>query len=174
MPLRRIVVVPHNVLSKPAEPVKNIDDAIRKLAKDMAETMYRAPGIGLAANQVGELIRLIVLDVQYPYAPPREKKRQPIFLVNPEITALDGKTVKEEGCLSVPEFGIEITRAERIEVHAFDLEGKAIKIEADGLLARALQHEIDHLNGKTILDHASTLKRTLYQRRMRKKPGKDT
>ena len=135
----------------------------------MAETMYKAPGIGLAANQVGELRRLIVLDVVYTYAGPKEKQKKPVFIINPKITLSEGETINEEGCLSVPEFGVEVQRFSRVQVEGVDLEGNPVKIEADGLLARALQHEIDHLNGITILDHASLLKRNLYTKRLKKK-----
>jgi peptide deformylase len=169
MALRSIVVVPHEALTKKANEIKEIDERIRKLAADMAETMYKAPGIGLAANQVGELVRLIVVDVVYPYAQPSEKKKNPLVLINPTITLCEGECLKEEGCLSVPEFGLEIKRPECVQVQAIDVEGKPIKIEADGLLARALQHEIDHLSGRTILDHASALKRNLYHRRIKKR-----
>lgn len=169
MALRNIITVPNKVLNQNAAVITNINETIRKLAHDMADTMYKAPGIGLAANQVGELIKIIVLDVEYPYADPVDKRKNPIFLLNPEITLSEGEIVKEEGCLSVPEFGIEVKRFENIQVQGIDLDGNPIKIEADGLLARALQHEIDHLNGKTILDHASLIKRNLYTRRIKKK-----
>jgi peptide deformylase len=167
--LRSIVVVPHEALTKKAKEIKDIDERIRKLAADMAETMYKAPGIGLAANQVGELVRLIVVDVVYAYAQPHEKKKNPLVLINPTITLGEGECVREEGCLSVPEFGLEIKRPECVQVQAVDVQGKLIKIEADGILARALQHEIDHLNGRTILEHASALKRNLYHRRLKKR-----
>lgn len=168
MAVRPIVVVPHVALSQKAKKITNIDDQIIKLARDMAETMYKAPGIGLAANQVGELARLIVLDVEYAYAEPHLKKKKPIFIINPSICSAEGETVKEEGCLSVPEFGVDVKRAARIEVKGVDLHGKPISFEAEGLMARAIQHEIDHLNGTTLLDHASHLKRTLYRRRLKK------
>jgi peptide deformylase len=169
MALRSIITVPDKVLARKAEIITDIGDEIRKLAADMAETMYKAPGIGLAANQIGELCRLIVLDVVYPYAGPKEKKKKPVFIINPQITHSEGETMNEEGCLSVPEFGIEVQRFSQVQVEGVDLDGNTIKIEADGLLARALQHEIDHLNGITILDHASALKRSLYVRRLKKK-----
>ena len=164
-----IVVVPHTALDHTAKKITEIDQRIRSLGHHMAETMYKAPGLGLAANQVGELIRLIVLDLDYAYADPKKKKKNPIFIINPKISRSEGETVKEEGCLSVPEFGLEIKRAGMVEVQGLDLNGKPLKIEADGMLARVLQHEIDHLNGTTILDHASSLKRTLYHRRLMKR-----
>jgi peptide deformylase len=173
MAVRSILVVPHEALTTPALEITTIDDRIRTLAEEMAEAMYRAPGIGLAANQVGELCRLIVLDVQYAYADPQEKKKKPIFIINPVIALAEGNCVKEEGCLSVPDFAVEITRAEFVHVTGLDLEGNPITIEADGMLARALQHEVDHLNGTTILERASSLKRNLYRRKLRKMDRRD-
>lgn len=173
MTLRSIVVVPNEALKRKAKEIVNIDDHVRRLAADMAETMYKAPGIGLAANQVGELLRLIVVDVVYPYAEGKDKKKNPLVLINPQIVHCEGESVQEEGCLSVPDFGVEVKRAERCQVRCVDLAGKPINIDAEGLLARALQHEIDHLNGVTILEHASFLKRDLYRRRLKKKARKD-
>ena len=173
MAIRPIVIVPHEALSRKAEEITDITETIRQLARDMADTMYRAPGVGLAANQVGEPLRLIVVDVEYAYAEPKDKKKQPNILVNPRICLAEGAESKEEGCLSVPDFGVEISRATKVKVEALDLEGKPINIEASGLMARALQHEIDHLNGTTVLDHASALKRGLYHRRLRKKTRSD-
>ncbi len=169
MAVRPIVVVPHVVLTQRADEITRINDQIRQLAADMADTMYKAPGIGLAANQVGVLARLIVIDVEYAYAEPQRKKKNPIFILNPTICSAEGSEVKEEGCLSVPELGVEIERAVRVQVNGLDLEGKPLTMEAEGMTARALQHEIDHLNGTTVLEHASTLKRTLYRRRLKKK-----
>ncbi len=169
MAVRSIVVVPHSVLTNKASEIGNIDEKIVKLAGDMSETMYKAPGIGLAANQVGEPLRLIVVDVVYAYADPANKQKQPIVLINPVITHSEGESLREEGCLSVPELSVEVKRFERIQVTAVDLNGNPLVIEADDLLARALQHEIDHLNGNTILQHASALKRSLYTRRMKKR-----
>lgn len=173
MAVRQIVVVPHPVLSQEAKAIKNIDDYVRNLARDMAETMYQAPGIGLAANQVGELIQLIVVDVEYAYGDPKDKKKKPIVIINPEIGLCEGSDTLEEGCLSVPDFNVEITRPSCIQLTGVDLEGNPLKIEAEGLLARALQHEVDHLRGTTILDHASVLKRNIYRRRQKKKARRD-
>jgi len=169
MAVRPIVVVPHPVLVQRAEEITGINDQIRQLAADMADTMYKAPGIGLAANQVGVLARLIVIDVQYAYAEPQHKKKNPIFIINPTICSTEGSEVKEEGCLSVPELGVEIKRALKVQVNGLDLEGKPLSLEAEGITARALQHEIDHLDGTTVLEHASALKRSLYRRRLKKK-----
>ncbi|MBI4965217.1 MAG: peptide deformylase [Desulfomonile tiedjei] len=168
MAVRPIVVVPHEALTRAAEEITDIDDRIRKLAHDMAETMYKAPGLGLAANQVGELCQLIVIDVEYPYAEPKDRKKKPIWLINPEICLCEGQAVKQEGCLSVPEFEVDVKRSESVQVKGIGLDGKPIQIEAEGLLARVLQHEIDHLHGTTLLDHASALKRSLYRRRIGK------
>lgn len=172
MSVRSIVVVPHDALTQKAREISEIDDMVRKLAVDMADTMYGVPGLGLAANQVGEAVRLIVVDVVYAYAEPHEKRKNPLFLVNPEITRRQGSSLREEGCLSVPEFTLEVERADRVCVAGLDLDGGPVKIETDGLLARVLQHEIDHLNGATLLDHASALKRNLYKRRMKKQEKK--
>jgi peptide deformylase len=168
MAVKPIVVVPHSALSAKAADVTDINDRILKLAADMAETMYRAPGIGLAANQVAQLLRMIVIDVNYAYADPQHKKRQPLFIINPRICLAEGSAVREEGCLSVPDFGVEIKRAAQVQVKGLDLEGKPLTIEAEGLTARALQHEIDHLNGTTVLEYASALKRNLYRRKLKK------
>jgi peptide deformylase len=168
MAVRPIVVIPHAALSTKAKEIKDINDRIRRLAADMAETMYRAPGIGLAANQVAELLRMIVIDVEYAYADPQHKKRQPIFIINPRICLAEGSEVREEGCLSVPEFGVEVKRAEQVQVKGVDLEGRPINLEVEGLAARALQHEIDHLDGMTVLEYASALKRNLYRRKLKK------
>jgi peptide deformylase len=173
MAVRTIMVVPHTALTRKAELITNIDERVRSLALDMAETMYKAPGIGLAANQLGELLRLIVVDVIYPYEESKERKKNPIIILNPEIIKKEGNAVNEEGCLSVPELGVEIERAEFIQVQGVDIEGKPLRFDAEGLFARALQHEIDHLNGTTILDHASPLRRDLYRRRLKKKARKD-
>jgi peptide deformylase len=173
MAVRPIVVVPHKALSHKAEKITKIDDCIIVLARDMAETMYKAPGIGLAANQVGETVQLIVVDVEYASADPKHKKKDPIIMINPTICSREGKELREEGCLSVPEFNIEVVRSQRVQVHGFDLNGNPLTIDAEGLLARVLQHEIDHLNGTTLLDHASVLKRNLYRRRQQKKSRGD-
>jgi peptide deformylase len=168
MAVRSIVVVPHQILSSQAAPVTDIDGEVRKLVADMIDTMYKAPGIGLAANQVGQLLQLIVYDIIYPYAEPKKRKKSPVCLINPTICSTEGEEVREEGCLSVPDFQIEIKRPACVQVDGIDLDGKPVRIEAEGLLARVLQHEIDHLRGTTLLEHASGIKRNLYRRRMRK------
>jgi peptide deformylase len=173
MAVRPIIVVPHKALGNKAREIKNIDDAIVSLALDMAETMYKAPGIGLAANQVGELVRMVVVDVEFPCADPKDQKRNPIYLLNPVICQCEGENVLEEACLSVPDLGVEIARPACIQVKAVDLDGNEILLDADGILARALQHEIDHLNGTTILEHASVIKRNMYKRKLKKKSRRD-
>lgn len=173
MSVRQIVVVPHEALSQEAEEITHIDDHVRNLANDMAETMYKAAGLGLAANQVGEPIRLIVVDVAYAYAEPKDKKKDPLILINPEISQCEGEEVIEEGCLSVPDFNVEVTRPACVQLTAVDTDGNPVKIEAEGMLARALLHEMDHLKGTTILDHASILKRNIYRRRLKKKARRD-
>jgi peptide deformylase len=173
MSVRPILVVPHEILALKAEEIRNIDDRIVKLAADMIETMYVAPGLGLAANQVGEPIRLIVMDVEWAHAEPKHRKKNPIIIMNPTITYSEGEWDKEEGCLSVPEFFIEVRRAETVEIVGVDLDGNPISIGAEGMMARVLQHEIDHLEGTTLLDRASALKRNLYRRKMRKRARRD-
>ncbi|MCE1240994.1 MAG: peptide deformylase [Azonexaceae bacterium] len=151
MSLLPILRFPDPRLKKVAAPVTKIDDGIRRLAADMAETMYEAPGIGLAATQVDVHRRVVVIDVS-------EEKNQLRVFVNPEIVACDGSALGEEGCLSVPGIYDKVERAERVSVRYLDLDGRAQVLEAEGLLAVCIQHEIDHLNGKVFVDHLSQLK----------------
>jgi peptide deformylase len=163
--IREIHTYPDAVLKRPAEAVTSIDGAIASLVEDMAETMYAAPGIGLAAPQVGVGQRVLVLDV------PREDEgpgKRLMKLINPEVVERDGSIVWEEGCLSVPDFTAPVTRAKRILLRAWTPGQKEIEIEAEELLAVALQHEIDHLDGKLFLDRLSRLKRDLYKSRQSK------
>jgi len=163
MALLEILKYPDPRLSKMARPVSNVTDATVQLISDMLETMYAAPGVGLAATQVGVLQRVVVLDVDH------ENPRTNIYkLVNPVITHSEGQLVWEEGCLSVVDFTAEVRRAEHVQVVALDEHGKERTIEAEGLLAVALQHEIDHLDGKLFIDRISRLKRDLYTRRRKK------
>jgi peptide deformylase len=158
-----ILKYPDPQLTKMALPVADITDATVQLISDMLDTMYAAPGVGLAATQVGVLQRIVVLDVDH------ENPRTRIYkLVNPVITHSQGQLVWEEGCLSVVDFTAEVQRAEQIQVVALDEHGKERKIQAEGLLAVALQHEIDHLDGKLFIDRISRLKRDLYTRRRKK------
>jgi peptide deformylase len=145
-----------------AQPVEHVDGELRKLVDDMFETMYAAPGIGLAATQVNVHKRVLVIDVS-------ETRNQPLALINPEIIDREGVEETEEGCLSVPGIYDKVTRAERIRVRALDRNGKSIEMNVDGLLAVCIQHEIDHLDGKLFVDYLSELKRT----RIRKKLEKD-
>jgi peptide deformylase len=163
MAVLRIHTYPDPVLKKKAKPVKVMDDEIRRLAADMVETMYAAPGVGLAANQVGRLHRVAVIDIT-----PADAPRNPIILINPEIIASDGKCVNEEGCLSVPGYKDEIKRFEKVTVRAMDIDGKSRELSGEGLLAIAFQHEIDHLDGILFIDRLSTLKRSLVRRKLAK------
>ena len=163
MALLEILKYPDPRLSKVARPVSNVTNATFQLISDMLETMYAAPGVGLAATQVGVLQRIVVLDVDH------ENPRTNVYkLVNPVITQSEGQLVWEEGCLSVVDFTAEVRRAEHVQVVALDEHGKERTIEAEGLLAVALQHEIDHLDGKLFIDRISRLKRDLYTRRRKK------
>jgi peptide deformylase len=163
MALLEILKYPDSRLSKVARPVSNVTDATVQLIGDMLETMYAAPGVGLAATQIGMLQRIVVLDVDH------ENPRTNVYkLINPVITHSEGKVIWEEGCLSVVDFTAEVRRAEQVQVVALDERGNERKIEAEGLLAVALQHEIDHLDGKLFIDRISRLKRDLYTRRRKK------
>lgn len=136
---------------------------LKELAENMAHTMYETNGIGLAAPQVGEFVRLVVIDVTGP-----EERTGLMHLVNPRIVTAEGETESEEGCLSVPNIRTLVKRAEKVQVTAQDLEGKECVIDADGLLAICLQHEIDHLEGELIVDHMSRLKRSMYDKKVKK------
>lgn len=161
MALLPILRFPDPRLKKVAAAVKKIDDGIRRLAADMAETMYEAPGIGLAATQVDVHQRVVVIDVS------EDKQALQVF-INPEIVEEAGLAIGEEGCLSVPGIYDKVERSEQVTVRYLDLDGKAQTLKADGLLAVCIQHEIDHLNGKVFVDHLSTLK----QGRIRNKLAK--
>ncbi len=159
-----ILTYPNKFLSKPTEQVENIDQELQDLIGDMAHTMYEAPGIGLAAIQVGHDKSLIVYDVS-----PRDEERLLQVLINPRIISSEGTVIsEEEGCLSVPDFRADVKRAVSILVEGIDKEGKPLRIEAEGLLSLVLQHEIDHLNGKLFIDRISSLKRQMYKRRVKK------
>jgi peptide deformylase len=160
----RILTYPDRVLRTHADPIENIDQGIQELIDDMIHTMYLAPGIGLAANQVGELKRVIVFD-----RCPRDDCRDPCVLINPEIVLREGEVTYEEACLSVVDFSAEVTRNAHVKVQGVDRQGKPMDIEAEGLLAICLQHEIDHLNGVLYIDHISNLKRALYKKKLKKK-----
>ena len=155
---------PDPVLLKKAKPVIKLDDELKKLIGDMIDTMYQAPGIGLAANQIGRPIRIIVFDIT-----PKDQERQPSVLVNPEVIESEGEQTLEEGCLSVPEYYSDVKRSARVKVRGQDLEGNPVEVCGEGLLATVLQHEIDHLDGILFIDRISALKRTLYKKRVQKK-----
>ncbi len=159
----KIYTYPEAVLRTKAEPIENIDEDLQRLIDDMAVTMYEAPGVGLAANQVGEAKCIIVYDVT-----PKEEGRNLNVLINPEIVSTEGEIVQEESCLSVIDFAADVKRCERIQVRGVDRHGEPVDLEAEGLLSVCLQHEIDHLNGVLVIDHVSTLKRTLYKKKLKK------
>jgi peptide deformylase len=159
-----ILTYPNKFLSQPTKQVTDIDDEIRNIIEDMAATMYEAPGVGLAAIQVGYDKSLLLYDVS-----PRDEERSLQVLINPRIVSSEGTTISEdEGCLSVPDCREDVKRAASILVEALDREGKPVRIEAEGLLAIVLQHEIDHLNGILFINRLSSLKRQLYKRRVKK------
>lgn len=163
-----ICTYPDPILRRKAEPVATIDREIRKLIDEMAETMYSAPGIGLAANQVGKRQRLLVVDLQRP-----EYDQGLVVLINPRIVAASGETTYEEGCLSVPEFFSNVKRYDQVTVQAQDKDGKPVEISASGLLAVVLQHEIDHLDGRLFIDHLGTITRELFKRKWKKRLKED-
>jgi peptide deformylase len=156
-----ILEFPDPRLRTRAAPVTEFDPALKKLAADMLETMYEAPGIGLAATQVNVHRQILVLDVS-------EEKDQPMVIVNPKIVSREGSQTYQEGCLSVPGIFADVDRADRIRVEAQDAEGNPLAIEADGLLAVCIQHEMDHLVGKLFVDYLSPLKRELVRKTLEK------
>jgi peptide deformylase len=167
MAILEILKYPNPNLKKKSQPVEKIDPSLRQLVQDMAETMYAAPGVGLAAPQVGHLLRVVVLDVN-----PATQPKKLIVLINPEIITSEGECVWDEGCLSLPDFTEEVKRKKKVVVRGRNLEGEAIEIEGEDLLAVALQHEIEHLEGILLVDHLSPLKRSLYKRQLQKEKKK--
>ena len=167
MALRPILVIPDTKLRQTAEPVAAVDDAVRRLADDMLETMYKAPGIGLAAPQIGVMRRVVVLDVAKRASEGAEPA--PMVFVNPEITwASAERSTYEEGCLSIPDYYEEVERPAVVRVAYLDRDGAPAEVEAEGILAVCLQHEIDHLNGVLFIDHISRLKRSRVVRKFEK------
>lgn len=146
-----------------AEPVEAVDAGLLRLVDDMIETMYQAEGVGLAANQIGELKRLVVVDVTRP-----EGRPSPMALINPRITAMEGELMEPEGCLSVPNYTAPVRRALKVQVEGYDRNGKGLVIEAEGLLARCIQHELDHLDGICFVDRLNPVKRALFRKRWAK------
>lgn len=159
-----IITLPDPILRKISAPVERVDAEVLRLADDMLQTMYEAPGIGLAAIQVGVPKRLVVLDVSE-----KDDEKHPMTLFNPEIVRL-GDTLRshEEGCLSIPDFRLDIDRPASLTLRYVGRDGKAHELEADGLLATAIQHELDHLNGKLIIDFLSRLRRDMVVRKFKK------
>ncbi len=158
-----IVKFGNPVLEKPAEPVAVFDDTLKKLIEDMFESMYAAHGVGLAAPQIGISKRLAVIDITF-----KEDPNAKLVLANPEIIHTEGRVTQNEGCLSIPEFREPVTRARKVTIRAQDVNGKWFEKTGEELLARALLHETDHLNGKLYISHVSALKRDLIKRRIRK------
>jgi len=163
MALLTILKFPHPILREKAAPVTDFNAELAQLVADMADTMYVAPGVGLAANQIGVTRQILVYDPE-----PDPEKRAYQVLINPKIVSAEGEELGEEGCLSVREYCAEVRRAWKIVVEAQDLSGKPLVIEAEDFPARVLQHEIDHLNGILFIDRISALKRALYKKKLKK------
>ncbi|MEM7409034.1 MAG: peptide deformylase [Myxococcota bacterium] len=170
MALRPVLKFPDKRLRQVSQPIETITDELRELARDMCEVMYDEPGIGLAAPQVGEAVRLVVVDTEWT---DEESERSPLILVNPELSEPEGKVLWNEGCLSVPDFEAEVERAEQILLRAQDLDGKELEIRAEGLQAVCFQHEIDHLDGVLFIDRISRLKRSRYVLKRKKQMKRD-
>ena len=164
MSIRSLIILPDSKLRLVSEPVKEITREIRQLAEDMLETMYDAPGVGLAAIQIGIPLRVVTMDVSK-----SEDERQPLVLINPEVVwASEEKRTYEEGCLSIPEYYEEVERPDRIRFRYMNLQGEVIEQDADGLMATCVQHEIDHLNGVLFIDYLSKLKRDRVMTKFKK------
>ena len=160
-----ILTYPDKTLSRPTTPLDNIDGKVQEMIDDMATTMYAAPGVGLAAIQVGWDKSVLIYDVS-----PREESRVLQVLINPKIITREGEIISEnEGCLSVPDFRADVKRSEFVTVEGHDREGRPIRLDAEGILAIVLQHEFDHLNGTLFIERISALKRQMYKRRIKKK-----
>lgn len=181
----KIYTFPDLVLTQKASPIARVEKSLYKLADDMLETMYHAPGVGLAANQVGILQRILVLDTDYEYEelPEGEQaipqgaevmgsgiitQRKPRIVINPEIIRREGSILFNEGCLSVPEYNAEVKRSEKIKLQYQDIDGLTQILDADGLLAVAIQHEMDHLEGKLFIDRLSPLKKEMARKKLRR------
>jgi len=164
MAVRPLVLYPDPVLLKPTVPVAEFDDDLRRFVDDMRDTMYDAPGIGLAANQIGDNRRICIVDLTA-----GEEPDSLIVLINPVIAEVSGCQTGEEGCLSFPDVTIDVMRSERIVVEALDVDGRPFELEADGLLSRAIQHECEHLAGQVFLRNISGLKRELVKKQIRKR-----
>ncbi len=165
MALREVLQFPDPRLKSVSKPIEEVDDAIRELARDLCEVMYDEPGIGLAAPQVGEAVRLIVVDTGWSE---EGADRNPLVVVNPELSNPEGELIWNEGCLSVPDFNADVERAEKIQLRGHDLDGNPIEEQAEGLRAVCFQHEVDHLDGILFIDRISRLKRSLYVKKRKK------
>ncbi len=163
MAIREIRKYPDEILRKKTKPVEDFGDDLQQLIDDMVETMYAAPGVGLAANQVGVSRQLTVIDVSV-----GSEETSLIVLCNPEIIDHEGAVANEEGCLSIPEYTTMVKRYEKVKVKALDRHGKEVEIDADELLARALQHEIDHLNGLLFVDRIGRIKKEFFKKRYKR------
>ncbi len=164
MPIKPLIILPDPVLRQVSKPVERVDGALLKLADDMLETMYDAPGIGLAAIQVGEPLRMLVIDLAKEGETPA-----PHVFINPEVLeSSDQRSVYEEGCLSIPDYYAEVERPASVRVQYIDRDGRQQEIMAEGLMATCLQHEIDHLNGVLFIDHISKLKRDMVVKKFKK------
>ena len=170
MTVREILILPDKRLRLVSKPVAKIDAATKKLVEEMFETMYDAPGIGLAAIQIGEPRRIVTMDLAK-----KDEPKEPQVFINPElISHSDDKNIHEEGCLSIPEYYEEVERPASVQVRYLDLDGKQHEIEAEGLLATCIQHEIDHLNGVLFIDYLSRLKRERVTKRFAKQAKRET
>ena len=167
MAILTILRFPDERLRTKATPVSEVTDGARDFLDDMLETMYDAPGIGLAATQVNVHQQIVVIDIS-------EEKNEPNVFINPVITKADGEEVSEEGCLSVPEYFAEVKRAEKVTVEALDRNGDKFTLEAEGLLAVCIQHELDHLKGKLFVDYLSSLKQSRLRKKLLKKAKQNT
>ncbi|MDC4225103.1 MAG: peptide deformylase [Candidatus Manganitrophus sp.] len=167
MSVLEIVKYPTPVLLKQAEPVREIDGALQSQINDMIETLYAAPGLGLAAPQVGDSRRLFVYDLSVQEEEPTARKG-PLVVINPEIIEMEGEEVSDEGCLSIPGYHEKVKRAYRVLLKGVDREGKEVRLEGEGLLARLFQHEVDHLNGVLMVERFSSLKKDIFFRKFKK------
>ncbi len=166
MAIRPIRTYPDPVLRIKTARVEKIDNTLDQLIQDMVETMHAAPGVGLAANQIGVSIQLAVIDLS---SRENDEQRHPLMvIINPEILSSEGAVVEDEGCLSIPDYSEKVKRAAKVTVRAQDRTGKSFEVTAEGLLAKALQHEIDHLNGVLFIDRLSPLKKNIFKRRLKK------
>lgn len=164
MSIKSLVILPDPLLRQVSKPVERFDADLRKFSTDMLDTMYDAPGIGLAAIQVGEPLRMLVIDLSK-----EDEPRAPQIFINPQIlSSSDDRNVYEEGCLSIPDYYAEVERPAEVRISYLDLDGKSHEVAADGLLATCLQHELDHLNGVLFIDHISRLKREMVVKKFKK------